>query len=262
MTEQDAFLHAICTNPDDDTTRLVYADCLDEYGEHDRAEFIRVGCEIAGVPLPPELDILRDGNKEESLREMTVWRKQWGKRYYSLRTRSAELLRTHERDWRGGPLNCAACGGSGELARHRLVDSQGEPAGYHINDCGVCDGTGYSIACTWTRGFVSGIECPLEVLTSEVAKAIWRVHPVTSVRVSDREPDEPFWWWWRDGDGTYRSNRAYLPNYVFNKIDRPHILSLNGVHCESETEAMKLASNAWVAWGREQAGLPQLEMKC
>jgi len=50
MTEGDAFLRAICEEPDEDTSRLAYADWLDEHGDHDRAEFIRVQCELALLP--------------------------------------------------------------------------------------------------------------------------------------------------------------------------------------------------------------------
>jgi uncharacterized protein (TIGR02996 family) len=45
--EQRALWAAIRANPDDDTPRLVYADWLQENGEEDRAEFIRVQCALA-----------------------------------------------------------------------------------------------------------------------------------------------------------------------------------------------------------------------
>jgi uncharacterized protein (TIGR02996 family) len=47
LTTPAAFLAAIAAAPDDDTVRLVFADYLDENGEGERAEFIRVQCEIA-----------------------------------------------------------------------------------------------------------------------------------------------------------------------------------------------------------------------
>jgi uncharacterized protein (TIGR02996 family) len=47
MHDDPAFLRAIRDRPDDDVPRLVYADFLDERGEHARAEFIRAGCERA-----------------------------------------------------------------------------------------------------------------------------------------------------------------------------------------------------------------------
>lgn len=42
-----AFLAAICADSTDDTVRLAYADWLDEQDQPDRAEFIRVQCELA-----------------------------------------------------------------------------------------------------------------------------------------------------------------------------------------------------------------------
>jgi uncharacterized protein (TIGR02996 family) len=39
--ERAAFLYAICSNPADDVSRLVYADWLEEHGEGEQARFIR-----------------------------------------------------------------------------------------------------------------------------------------------------------------------------------------------------------------------------
>jgi uncharacterized protein (TIGR02996 family) len=44
MSDGDALLAAILAHPDEDTPRLVYADWLDENGQPDRAEFIRLQC--------------------------------------------------------------------------------------------------------------------------------------------------------------------------------------------------------------------------
>jgi uncharacterized protein (TIGR02996 family) len=54
LAEQEAFLRAIFDAPDDDTPRLVYADFLEEHGEPERAEFIRVQCELARLPAVAE----------------------------------------------------------------------------------------------------------------------------------------------------------------------------------------------------------------
>src|SRR6266545_4543651 len=45
---EDAFLRALQDDPDD-TSRLVYADWLEEHGENERAEFIRVQCALANL---------------------------------------------------------------------------------------------------------------------------------------------------------------------------------------------------------------------
>src|SRR5689334_19357683 len=50
MTDADDFLAAIIDRPDDDLPRLVFADFLEESGDADRAEFIRVQCELARLP--------------------------------------------------------------------------------------------------------------------------------------------------------------------------------------------------------------------
>ncbi len=49
--EADAFLDAIFDNPDDDTPRLVYADWLQEHGQENYAQFIRLQCAAARHPL-------------------------------------------------------------------------------------------------------------------------------------------------------------------------------------------------------------------
>lgn len=54
MTDRDALLRAIIEAPDDDAPRLVYADWLDENGDPARAEFIRVQCDMHGMPNPDD----------------------------------------------------------------------------------------------------------------------------------------------------------------------------------------------------------------
>jgi len=46
MTDGDALLRAVIENVADDAPRLVYADWLEEHGEPERAEFIRLQCEL------------------------------------------------------------------------------------------------------------------------------------------------------------------------------------------------------------------------
>src|ERR1700738_3753443 len=55
MPGDDAFLADILTRPADDAPRLVYADWLDDHGDPDRAEFIRVQIELAR--LAPGQDV-------------------------------------------------------------------------------------------------------------------------------------------------------------------------------------------------------------
>jgi uncharacterized protein (TIGR02996 family) len=50
QVENEGFLEAILADPEDDALRLIYADWLDEHGDPERAEFIRVQIELARLP--------------------------------------------------------------------------------------------------------------------------------------------------------------------------------------------------------------------
>src|SRR4051812_40296621 len=52
MSDAPTLLAAIRAAPEDDAPRLVYADWLDEHGQPERAEFIRVQCELARTDDP------------------------------------------------------------------------------------------------------------------------------------------------------------------------------------------------------------------
>jgi uncharacterized protein (TIGR02996 family) len=75
MTARQDLLDAIAEHPEDDARRLVFADWLDEHGESDRAEFIRVQLQLA-----------------------TITKEHPG--YAELAEREGELLSKHGRDWR------------------------------------------------------------------------------------------------------------------------------------------------------------------
>jgi uncharacterized protein (TIGR02996 family) len=53
MSDDQAFLQALRARPDDDATRLVYADWLEELGDP-RGEYLRLECELAAMPPDEE----------------------------------------------------------------------------------------------------------------------------------------------------------------------------------------------------------------
>src|SRR5690349_19170012 len=75
MSDERALLAAIWEDPYDDSVRLVYADWLDENGQPERAEFIRVQIELARFDEwdepPPALKLRQD---ELWKRWRTRWR--------------------------------------------------------------------------------------------------------------------------------------------------------------------------------------------
>jgi uncharacterized protein (TIGR02996 family) len=68
MYDEEAFLQAIRTTPDDPTVRLVYADWLEERGDP-RGEYLRLEHQLAQIPL--RLAELRKLIDEDWLRSVT-----------------------------------------------------------------------------------------------------------------------------------------------------------------------------------------------
>jgi uncharacterized protein (TIGR02996 family) len=112
VTHDEAFLQAMVEDPDDDTPRLVYADWLDENGQPERAEFIRIQCELAarsgpGTLLRRHLDWRRSIRREADtgfLRNLraALEPEEQDTRSQALEQRAAALLDAHGESWRAG----------------------------------------------------------------------------------------------------------------------------------------------------------------
>ena len=82
--DEAALLRAVCLVPADDLPRLVYADWLDEHDRPERAEFIRLQCEVEGVTdewerrrLAGRAADLLTANREAWFRELPKWARSW-----------------------------------------------------------------------------------------------------------------------------------------------------------------------------------------
>lgn len=113
MSERDALYRAVCSNPHDNTPRLVLADYLEEYGEPERAEFIRVQIELSMYvespePHPPRKP--REGTFDQwqmyhrdnrrYRNRVSEWKSEQEKRL-TLLSRERELFAAHGREWFG-----------------------------------------------------------------------------------------------------------------------------------------------------------------
>lgn len=194
-----ALLRAILLCPADDAARLVLADWLDEHGEHERAEFIRVQCELArkrdSEPPPAPTRELA-----EFVRDLV-----------RLENRERELLTDARRgEWSGIP--CPVCDGT-TVAEH-TADGWSS-----LEQCDHCTGTDFAPV-EFRRGFPERVRCRMgDVLrwsNSEAwtltpwARGVLAAHPVTRWEIVDREPA---------GLGTgiaeWYSERADLPNETY-----------------------------------------------
>jgi uncharacterized protein (TIGR02996 family) len=74
MSLDEAFLRAVIEAPDEDAHRLVYADWLEDHGQPERAEFIRVQCRLAALPArDPDRPRLEAREKELLERHGQAW---------------------------------------------------------------------------------------------------------------------------------------------------------------------------------------------
>jgi uncharacterized protein (TIGR02996 family) len=165
-TDGGLLLRAILAEPDEDTPRLMYADWLEEKGGSARAEFVRVQCELAGLKEPPVgfkgCVRCKSGDPADECR------------YHALRRRERESWvgfgSPYERSWSFGlPPNWLA-----------LLDGETDRVAvpYMPSD-------GVAVV---RRGFVESVALPLAAFTGDAARALFAAHPVTAVRLPDREP--------------------------------------------------------------------------
>jgi uncharacterized protein (TIGR02996 family) len=104
MTEREALVAAVIAEPEDDLPRLVYADWLDEHGESERAEFIRVQienpswhCSFNNADGKPQIDTkLMNRHGYDWLGR---WLYQNGGRYWGWRRGFIDEIAVSAEDW-------------------------------------------------------------------------------------------------------------------------------------------------------------------
>src|SRR5262245_28195364 len=120
MSDEKALLAVIWEHPHEDTPRLMYADWLDEQGDPakaDRAEFIRVQCELAILsPHDPRYPTLQKRERQLLRPRRKEWIQSLPKRY-----------QTRAPFWRGFPLPLLAGRTIEGLAKLTESHLQGAP---------------------------------------------------------------------------------------------------------------------------------------
>ena len=133
-TDEAALLKAIVAHPDEDTPRLVYADWLDEAGDHARAEFIRLS--VAGEfdqAAANTAALFLEAHRERFLR--VPCERCGGTGEYWVPTNRSPLFEQMK-------VRCAACDGTGDATR--LTDNRGAGG----TNCGI-----YRFPVTFACGF-------------------------------------------------------------------------------------------------------------
>lgn len=292
MTDADALLAAVLDRPGDDTPRLVYADWLDDHGDPDRAEFIRVGVQIANatehcyhdLTRPPDCPVCHMHERAADLARGVVvnvagdhdqlawerWAELPGFSCLNLMgNRAADGIEARPR-LRDRP------GGNYFRFRRGLVDEL-RVASLDVllgGECGRCGGTGMSereyhgvtdddggcAACTGTGR------------TPGIARGVFARHPVVTLAVADLRPwhvSMGGWHWWeRAATINHVDRRSVPPPDVFAAMWERHPAEReewDGVRhlCfdptdEWERPAIDALSHALVDHCRGLVGLPPI----
>jgi len=197
MTEQVGLLAAILDDPAADAPRLIFADWLEEHGQPERAEFIRVQCEIARLTAwqetNPRYRELCECRRLLENDRPCIWCR--------LRQRERELLQQYCRQWCDLPGPWLPVQYLPEVALVRYQYA------------------GYVVGCRFCRGFVEMVRC-LCGDWLEHGPAIVQQCPVQKVWLSDKEPfltersNRQYWaFFWEQ---EHRQVNNHLPEVLYN----------------------------------------------
>lgn len=228
---RQAFMADIIANPERDDVRLIFADWLDDHGEPERAEFIRVQCEYATLNDVDRTCPYLDSNFAN--RTTCRWKEGVCQcRGCALVKQEDELIRFNASRWIDAALAEEWQEGFGTWRRPLLKVAR------IVSKRSVCR------ELEFRRGFVAEIHCPLAAWLAH-GGAIVRSQPIEVVRLTDREPyDHHGYFVWADGEhDDYPS--CGLPSEIFALLP-PHDDRL------SREAAFDRLSRACLLWARKE----------
>lgn len=169
VSMQEAFLQDIIENPADDFPRMAFADWLQDHGQEERAEFIRMQMELAKAELKWE--------KAQSKRCQGCADREWVNREPCNKCGELEWEVKNGQD---------ASYDYFEANRFELGEEiiPGEP-GWHAIEGGILSVNRITI--NFRRGFVCEIRAPLVVLMEHLPRLVLE-HPLTKMWAVDISP--------------------------------------------------------------------------
>ena len=262
MNTGDMLLRAILCDPGDDTARLAFADYLEENGEADRAELVRVQVELSAPPKP------RAEVEREAVANFTARMSRLERGDPNLRNLVAipkhrawaEHLRAVEGRITRSRQLCVRVGLDSPMEGWEVWPTPFLPAQERM--WAGCRGP----ATAHRRGFVDEVRLPAAAFTEGFARGLFSRHPVTRVVLTDREPwrnygHAAFSWSGRGTPGDSPPQNCRVPESWLDILDddpEAEFKSITWVGFTTPESAAAALSRTAVAWGRELAGLPPL----
>ena len=227
-----ALLHTICREPNNTDARLVYADCLEESGDVERAEFIRVQCRLhspEGVRVKcgrirsrpwcsdPECHWCDLNRRERDLLAANFggWTDCLPD---TLVTKQCPHCADQQADWETGVVECRRCECTGVVSDPNNID--------------------------FRRGFVEQVECSCADWLKH-GPAIVLATPVVKVMLSDKRP--------REFNGNVRSFGSHFWTTSASEESHNNLPKQLRPLPDCVWDAL---STAALLWARRKAGLP------
>ena len=248
-TIEDKLLEDVIAYPDDDGPRLILADWWEENGQEERAEFVRIQCDLS------QFDEYRFPDCHHcNIDSGHVWCSALarGLNYWMiLRQREKELLDASGQDWLlplarvlGVPLSPGRYKGS----RYRYIGTRMLTWGEGGPDCNI----------SWGRGFVAEVKLPLNTW-KEHGKNIIKQHPIKVVHLTDKGVWTPLATRprcaWAVGHGETELSRSFiLPPWLGSYLRKYQLEGNTGWRWyESESAAIDDLSQALLRWAKGES---------
>lgn len=222
-TAEAGFLAAIIAEPDDDGHRLAFADWLDEHGRGERAELIRVQCEMETM--------LRGCS--EPYGDLTD-----NPRWQLLLRRERELIQAHATSWLDGSVPGAVGWHSHSHLGFALPDGDGVLIGW---------------GATFRRGMIEDVEC----LCGEFLRhgpTLARCQPLRTVTLTDLRPrcafTKPHW----TSEKMRSEDHCGVPPELWAFLSGGKLVSPEMREYDTEQDALADLSAGAIRWARAQPG--------
>lgn len=266
--EYIALLETVRCNPADDAPRLILSDWLEEQGEEERARFIRFQIKVARWDCTFAQTTEQPGWKHNcGTDDKGFWLCQ------PIRSKCREMFETHKCEWFGGSWAIL-------YMEDEWEDADGQYEG--LNKAFIGRGFISSVSLT-CEAFVGGRQCEkcngrtghfcpeqtdqwyrCEVCGGTgriegVARELFSRHPITEVRLVDRNPYTDAWFQsggWREG----QYPESDIPKELMELMETAANWPVSRyIRFRTESSANAALSRACVAYGRNLVGLPMLD---